>query len=231
MAAAAKTTPVKVKTSPKGTSARKVPAKKRSTKATSTKGAKNQIRMTDTGKVRKAKKKARAKAPKRTKVAAKQGIPRKTSAAPAKRSAASGMVFPFPERGRSVPKTRLTPKQLREFKQLLLMKRAELAGDVTHLRDEVVDRKSQGPNEHTSMPIHMADVGSDNWEKEFTLGLIASEHALIREIDDALARISHRTYGVCVATCRNISIARLRAKPWAKYCIEYARAREEGTAL
>ena len=106
-----------------------------------------------------------------------------------------------------------------------------MAGDVTHLADDVVNRKGGGPTEHTSMPIHMADVGSDNWEKEFTLGLIAREQALIREIDEALARIGNRTYGVCLATHRNISIARLRAKPWARYCIEYARAREEGRML
>jgi DnaK suppressor protein len=142
-----------------------------------------------------------------------------------------GMVLAFPSPDKPTPKTRLNPKQLLEFKQLLLLKRAELAGDVSHLAEEVLDRKGRGPNEHTSMPIHMADVGSDNWEKEFTFGLIASEHARIREIDAALTRMSDRTYGVCLATHKNISVARLRAKPWAKYCIEYARAREEGRAL
>ena len=80
------------------------------------------------------------------------------------------------------------------------------------------------------MPIHMADLGSDNWEQDFTLGLIASEAGLVREIDQALARIEERTYGVCEATGKPISLARLRAKPWAKYCIEYARMREEGRA-
>jgi RNA polymerase-binding transcription factor DksA len=78
------------------------------------------------------------------------------------------------------------------------------------------------------MPIHMADLGSDNWEQEFTLGLLENEEALVREIDEALARIETRTYGMCLATHKRISKARLRAKPWAKFCIEYARAREEG---
>ena len=78
------------------------------------------------------------------------------------------------------------------------------------------------------MPFHMADVGTDNWEQEFTLGLIANERALVHEIDDALERIEDRTYGVCMATHRAIDNARLRAKPWAKYCIEYARLRDLG---
>ncbi|MFQ5589691.1 MAG: TraR/DksA family transcriptional regulator [Phycisphaerae bacterium] len=130
-----------------------------------------------------------------------------------------------------VPTTHLSPKQLAEFRRLLLKKRGELAGDVTNLADGIVDRTRQGPNEHTFMPIHMADVGTDNWEKEFTFGLIANEHALMCEIDEALARIDSRTYGVCLATHKKISTARLRAKPWARYCIEYARAREEGRSL
>ncbi len=185
--------------------------------------------------VTKAKRGAEAKAPKSVKSAPKrrttETTPKKAPVQPPDPTPASGMVLPFPNQGKRIPKTRLTPKQLREFRELLIQKRAELAGDVTHLSDEFVDRKGLGPNDHTSMPIHMADVGSDNWEKEFTLGLIASEHALIREIDEALARVHDRTYGVCLATHKVISIARLRAKPWAKYCIEYARAREEGRAL
>ena len=56
-------------------------------------------------------------------------------------------------------------------------------------------------------------------------------HRKSLEIDDALERIENKTYGVCVATHRPISDARLLAKPWAKYCIEYARAREEGRAI
>ena len=129
--------------------------------------------------------------------------------------------------GRKLPKTRLTAKQLREFKALLLAKRAEVAGDVEQLTDVALSRKSPG-EPRTGMPIHMADIGSDNWEQEFTLGLIASEENLVREIDHALERIQNKTYGVCLATHRPISVARLQAKPWAKYCIEYARLRDEG---
>ena len=127
-------------------------------------------------------------------------------------------------------KTYLTAKELKDFKGLLLDKRAELAGDVERLTSEALKGKSGGVNEQSTMPIHMADLGTDTWEQDFTLGLIANEQALVREIDDALARIEDKTYGMCVATDKPISKERLRAKPWAKYCIEYARLREEGRA-
>lgn len=147
-------------------------------------------------------------------------------------SATSQDPIQFPELDRRVPKTHLKARELRKYAQLLLRKRAELAGDVQHLAIEVTHRgpNSGGGAEHSAMPIHMADLGSDNWEKEFTMGLIANEHDRIREIDDALERIADKTYGTCAATHRPISDARLRAKPWAKYCIDYARAREEGRA-
>lgn len=127
-----------------------------------------------------------------------------------------------------VPKTQLKAKELREYKQLLLRKRAELAGDVLQLTNVVTKRTGTGASDHSAMPIHMADLGSDNWEQEFTLGLIANERDRIRDIDDALERIEDKSYGVCLATHKPISQARLHAKPWAKYCIDYARAREKG---
>lgn len=129
-----------------------------------------------------------------------------------------------------IRKTFLTARQLQEFKDLLLRKRAEIVGDVSHLASEVVNRKGPGSGDHSSMPIHMADLGSDNWEQEFTIGLLANEQERLREIDEALARIEDKTYGICLGTNKPIGLARLRAKPWAKYCIEYARAREEGRA-
>lgn len=129
-----------------------------------------------------------------------------------------------------VVKTYLSTKELKEFKALLLAKRAELAGDVENLTTHALNRKSGGVSDQSSMPIHMADLGSDTWEQDFTLGLIANEQAVVREIDESLERIENRTYGICAATDKPISRERLLAKPWAKYCIEYARLREEGRA-
>jgi RNA polymerase-binding protein DksA len=128
-----------------------------------------------------------------------------------------------------LPKSRLSPEQLAEFRQKLLDKRRDLIGDVDNLTNEALRRSRQeAAGDLSSMPIHMADIGSDNWEQEFTLGLITNERTLLKEIDEALERIDNGTYGICLATHRPITVARLRAKPWAKYCIEYARLREQG---
>lgn len=127
--------------------------------------------------------------------------------------------------------THLNSAELEEFRQLLVEKRCELIGDVNHLQNEAMRQGSSGESSGaSSMPIHMADIGTDTWEQELTLGLIENERGLLREIDEALKRIDDRTYGICMATNRPISKSRLRAKPWAKYCIEYARKRELGLA-
>ena len=128
---------------------------------------------------------------------------------------------------RPLRKSRLTPEELNMFREMLIAKRDELLSTVSQLRDDALHKSRQeSAGDLSAMPIHMADIGSDNWEQEFTLGLLANENELLREIDEALQRMDSGTYGVCVATNKHIQKRRLRAKPWAKYCIEYARQLE-----
>ncbi len=130
-------------------------------------------------------------------------------------------------KGKKLPKGKpLSDKDLEYFFQLLLEKRRELVGDVDHMNDEAMRNGSTG--EISNMPIHMADIGTDNYEQEFMLGLIESERKMLRDIDRALAKIKDGTYGVCEGTGEPIERARLEAKPEARYCIAYARRIEQG---
>ncbi|MCF7955838.1 MAG: TraR/DksA family transcriptional regulator, partial [Phycisphaerae bacterium] len=83
----------------------------------------------------------------------------------------------------------------------------------------------------SSMPIHMADMGTDNFEQEFSLGLLDGERKLLQEINLALHRINDGVYGLCEGTGKEIPKARLEAVPWAKYCIEYATMVEKGQVI
>ena len=125
----------------------------------------------------------------------------------------------------------LSKKELELFEQLLLQKRAQLLGDVTTLHNDALGKNRQdAAGDLSSMPIHMADLGTDNYEQEFTLGLLEGERAVLREIDEALERIRSKTYGLCLATGKAIGKARLKATPWAKYSYEYTLAQERGRA-
>jgi DnaK suppressor protein len=122
-------------------------------------------------------------------------------------------------------KTKLSKTDLTKFRDLLIMRRREIVGMVSGLETEAL--RSSGGN-LSNMPMHMADVGTDVFEQDFTLGMAAQERELIVQIDAALQRIEDRIYGVCQATGKPIPKARLNAKPWAKYTIEAARALERG---
>ena len=120
-------------------------------------------------------------------------------------------------------KTKIPKKDLNAFKDLLLVKRRAIVGMVSGLENEAL--KSSGGN-LSNMPIHMADVGSDVFEQDFTLGMAETERNLLNEIDAALMRIENKTYGVCQSTGKPIPQARLQAKPWAKFTVEAARENE-----
>lgn len=126
-------------------------------------------------------------------------------------------------------KANLTAEDIERFKQILLKKRRDIVGDVKEMKDEALKQSlMDASGDLSSMPIHMADLGTDTYEQEFTLELMDSERKLLKEIDDALARINQKTYGICEATEKPIAQARLEAKPWARYCVEYARMIEQG---
>jgi RNA polymerase-binding transcription factor DksA len=130
--------------------------------------------------------------------------------------------------GGPVAYTRLSEAELESFRLMLIEKRRELLGDMRHMEDEALRRtRSDAAGDLSMMPIHMADIGTDAYEQEFTIGLIASERQMLKEIDEALQRIESRTYGICQATHKPITKARLRATPWARYCLEYKLAQEQ----
>jgi RNA polymerase-binding protein DksA len=120
----------------------------------------------------------------------------------------------------------ISSKDLENYRVLLLAKRRELVGDMSAMEREAL--RSPGASNLSNLPIHMADMGTDNYEQEFTLGLVEKDRVLLREINQALAKIQDGTYGICEGTGKPISRPRLEAQPWARYSIEYARLMERG---
>ncbi len=126
-------------------------------------------------------------------------------------------------------KSRLSAVAIEHFKQMLLQKRREIISNVNEFEDEALKKsRMDASGDLSSMPIHMADIGTDNYEQEFALGLMDSERKLLRETDDALQRIEQGAYGICEGTDKPIRKARLEAQPWARHCVEYARMMEQG---
>jgi len=113
------------------------------------------------------------------------------------------------------------------YKERLVMLRARLRGDVSALENAALHKtRSEAGGDLSSMPIHMAELGSENYEQEFTLSLLESDEGAIASIDEALARIEAGGYGKCVACDGVIPKTRLNAIPHASMCVKCAEKHE-----
>jgi DnaK suppressor protein len=126
----------------------------------------------------------------------------------------------------------LKSQELDVFRQTLLTLRARLRGDLNQLTDEALKRNQPDASGNLSnVPLHMADVGTDNFDQEFTLGLIENEQVTLDQINAALARIDQGRFGQCEECGLPISKPRLQALPYTPYCIECARKVETRAPL
>jgi RNA polymerase-binding transcription factor DksA len=116
---------------------------------------------------------------------------------------------------------------LKVYKERLLALRARLRGDVSTMADAALKKShAESTGGLSSMPIHMADLGTDNFEQEFTLSLMETEEGTLDAIENSLERIEDSTYGSCEECGGVISKSRLNAIPYTALCIKCAEAME-----
>ena len=122
----------------------------------------------------------------------------------------------------------MTSAELKTFRDLLLLLRARLRGDVSKMADTTLKKsRSESNGDLSSMPIHMADIGSDNFEQEFTLSLMENEGGTLTQIEASLERIEEGTYGSCEECGAKIPKTRLNAVPYASLCVRCASQQEQ----
>ena len=118
--------------------------------------------------------------------------------------------------------------ETKAFKATLQAMRARLRGDVTTMADAALRKtRSESSGDLSSMPIHMADIGSDNFEQEFTLSLMENDGGTLTQIEASLERIEEGTYGQCEECGVRIPKTRLNAIPYATLCIRCAEQQEQ----
>jgi len=117
---------------------------------------------------------------------------------------------------------------LARLKEKLLERRKQLMGDCNNIRTNSLNRGDEASGDLSVMPIHMADIGSDTFEKEFALDIIEGEQEELREIDAALARMADGSFGLCEVCGKTVGYQRLSAVPYAKLCIGCKRREEAG---
>ncbi|HPJ57596.1 MAG TPA: TraR/DksA C4-type zinc finger protein [Kiritimatiellia bacterium] len=222
-----KSKPVAKKSSPRKASrpapkpAKKAPAKKASKKTPVKKAAAKKAP------AKKAVKKPaprKATARKTVKKAAKKAV-RKAAAKPAVRPAAARKKSaPAPAKARAFRK-----EELAQFRAMLQKQLELVQGNLNALAGDNLKRSPlDSTGDISSHSTHMADHGTDNFDRELALSLASSRQDSIYEIEDAIRRIDEGEYGTCQSCGKPVERPRLKALPFAKKCVACQSAAERG---
>ena len=140
----------------------------------------------------------------------KNAAPRGKSQASATAAAILGR---SPSKGADMPETKKIKPEWQKYYQHLVELRDQLRRQMDGLAQE-------SAQELAGYSLHMADSGTDNFDRDFALSLLSSDQDAIYEIEEALKRIEKKTYGVCELTGKQIPKARLEAIPWTRFTVE-----------
>lgn len=156
----------------------------------------------------KAKMSTKAKAPAKAKALAAKKTPRVVATLP-------------PVADQPATKLKLPKTDALKYKKLLLDLRDHLIDGVNFLASDNLKRSGrEATGELSGYSLHMADAGTDNFDREFALSLVSSEQDALYEIEEAMKRLEAGTYGVCAMCDKLIRKERLEAVPFTRMCVQ-----------
>lgn len=113
----------------------------------------------------------------------------------------------------------LSRDDLNFYRELLFNLKEDILQQIRDISKDTLMKSQKDISGNVSgYSLHMADVASDNYEREFSLGRVSGERSIILEIDEALKRIEDKNYGLCEKCEKHIAKIRLKAIPYAKFC-------------
>lgn len=121
------------------------------------------------------------------------------------------------------PKKRINP-EWEKYHENLVELRERLLNQMSGLAKESAE-------EMPGYSLHMADSGTDNFDRDFALSLLSSDQDALYEIEEAIKRIEKDAYGICELTSKPIPKARLQAIPWTRFTVEAQAQLEKEGAL
>lgn len=119
-------------------------------------------------------------------------------------------------------------KDLKVFKELLIKKKAEVAKGIEHIaNDQLKTSQRDATGDLSAYSLHMADMATDNYDREFALNLADNEQKVIHRIDEAIEKVDAGTFGLCEACGKKIAKVRLKVVPYAELCVPCQEAQEK----
>ena len=121
----------------------------------------------------------------------------------------------------------MTKPELDKYKKLLLKKKEEIHQAMKRIEEDTLSRSQRDASGDLSgYTLHMADIATDSYDREFSLGLASNAQQILYEIDEAFKRVKEKGFGNCLTCEKPIPKKRLRAIPYASLCIA-CQAKEE----
>lgn len=115
---------------------------------------------------------------------------------------------------------KMTAKDKKYYKELLLLKKQEILDDINHVSADAKVSPKEAAGDISGYTLHMADVATDTYDREFSLGLASNNRRILQVIEEAMKRIEEGSFGVCQDCGCKISKVRLKALPYAWLCIK-----------
>ena len=114
------------------------------------------------------------------------------------------------------------------YRKLLLDKREEIIGDISHISEETLKKsQKEASGDISGYSFHMADVATDNYDREFSLDLASKERVVLMEVNHALQKLQEGQFGLCESCKKPITKVRLKAVPYATLCLKCQQAKEK----
>ena len=122
---------------------------------------------------------------------------------------------------------RLPKAELKFYKTLLIKEREKVGGGLSHIAENTLNKSlRESSGDLSGYSFHMADMASDDYDRDFSLGRATEEQKILYAIDEALKRIEDGTYGSCLSCGRAIAKKRLKALPYTELCIDCQKSNE-----
>jgi len=113
------------------------------------------------------------------------------------------------------------PEKFRRYYRLLLDLRNHVLTQLgEHTEETLLKSAKDDSGDLSGYGQHMADAGTDTFDRDFALSLVSSEQEALSEIEAAIKRVHAGTYGICEATQKPIAKERLLVVPFTRYSAE-----------
>jgi len=119
----------------------------------------------------------------------------------------------------AVVKIHLSPERKKKYSQLLQRLQEKISKQISFLSNDSLSKADSD---------EARDDVTDDFDRDFALNLLTSEHDIMFEINQAMQRLKDKSYGRCEQCGTGIAAARLEAVPFARMCISCQAGTEKG---